>query len=90
MLNVETIRKVRKAHFVDGEGIREIARPLKLARTTGRDIIRTGKTDQTYQRSNQSQPKLGLLADRLSALAASRQSTAAARRSSLSNCSGRL
>ena len=65
---METIRKVRKAHFVDGKGIREIARTYNLARNTVRDIIRTGKTDQTYQRSNQPRPKLGLFADRLSAL----------------------
>ena len=65
---METIRKVRKAHFVDGKGIREIARTFNLARNTVRDIIRTGKTDQTYQRSNQPRPKLGLFADRLSAL----------------------
>ncbi|GFO57654.1 hypothetical protein GMSM_46610 [Geomonas sp. Red276] len=68
MLNVETIRKVRKAHFVDGKGIRQIVREFKIARNTVRDIIRTGKTDQTYQRSNQPRPKLGLFADRLAAL----------------------
>lgn len=65
---METIRKVRKAHFVDGKGIREIARTLNLARNTVRDIIRSGKTDQKYQRSNQPRPKLGSFADRLSAL----------------------
>lgn len=65
---METIRKVRKAHFVDGKGIREIARTFNIARNTVRDIIRTGKTDQRYQRNNQPRPKLGLFADRLSAL----------------------
>ena len=68
MLNVETIRKVRKAHFVAGKGIREIARTFNLARNTVRDIILSGKTDQKYQRSKQPRPKLGLFADRLSEL----------------------
>jgi predicted DNA-binding protein YlxM (UPF0122 family) len=68
MLTAETIRKVRKAHFVDDKGIREIARTFNLARNTVRDIIRSGKTDQTYQRSKQPRSKLGLFTDRLSAL----------------------
>lgn len=65
---METIRKVRKAHFVDGKGIREIARTFNLARNTVRDIIRSGKIDQKYQRSKQPRPKLGLFAERLSEL----------------------
>lgn len=68
MLTVETIRKVRKAHFVDGKGIRQIVREFKIARNTVRDIIRSGKTDQTYERSNQPRPKLGSFTDRLSGL----------------------
>ncbi|UFS71368.1 IS21 family transposase [Geomonas sp. RF6] len=68
MLNVETIRKVRKAHFVDGKGIRQIARDFNIARNTVREIIRSGKTDQKYQRSIQPRPKLGTFADLLSKL----------------------
>ena len=68
MLNVETIRKVRKAHFVDGKGIRQIAREFNLSRNTVRDVIRSGKTDQKYERSIQPRPKLGSFADRLSEL----------------------
>jgi len=65
---VETIRKVRKAHFVDGKGIRQIAREFNLSRNTVRDVIRSGKTDQKYERSIQPRPKLGSFADRLSEL----------------------
>lgn len=65
---METIGKVRRAHFVDRKGIRQIAREFKIARNTVREIIRTGKTDQKYQRSEQPRPKLGLFTDRLSAL----------------------
>lgn len=65
---METISKVRIAHFVDGKGIREICRELDLARNTVRTIIRTGKTDKTYERSLQPRPKLGSFVDRLAEL----------------------
>lgn len=65
---METIRKVRKAHFVDGKGIRQIVREFHIARNTVREILRSGKTDQKYERSNQPRPKLGLFAERLSSL----------------------
>ena len=62
---METIGKVRIAHFVEGKGIREICREFDLARNTVRTIIRTGKTDKTYERSLQPRPKLGSFVDRL-------------------------
>jgi len=65
MLKVDTILEVRIAHFVDGKGIREICRQFGLARNTVRSIIRSGKTDQTYERSTQPRPKLGAFAERL-------------------------
>ena len=66
MLNVETIRKVRLAHFRDGKKIREIARDFNLSRNTVRSIIRSGITDQKYERSEQPRPKLGSFVDLLS------------------------
>jgi transposase len=68
MLNVETIRKVRQAHFRDGKGIREITRDFNLSRNTVRSIIRSGITDQKYERSEQPHPKLGSFIERLSEL----------------------
>jgi transposase len=68
MLNVETIRKVRQAHFRDGKAIREICREFNLARNTVRNIIRSGVTDQVYERSDQPRPKLGSFIERLSEL----------------------
>jgi len=62
---VDTISKVRIAHFVHGKAIREICREYKLARNTVRTIIRSGKTDQIYERNNQPRPKLGQFVDRL-------------------------
>ena len=66
MLNVETIRKVRQAHFRDGKGIREIALELNLSRNTVRSIIRSGITDQKYERNVQPRPKLGFFIAQLS------------------------
>jgi len=65
MLNVETIREVRQAHFRDGKKIREITRELNLSRNTVRNIIRSGITDQKYERSAQPHPKLGTFMERL-------------------------
>ena len=66
---METIRKVRQAHFRDGKGIREITRDFSLSRNTVRNIIRTGITDQKYERSeHQPHPKLGPFIERLSEL----------------------
>jgi transposase len=66
MLNVETIRKVRWAHFRDGKGIREIARDFNLSRNTVRTTIRSGIIDQRYERSEQPHPRLGVFIGRLS------------------------
>jgi transposase len=66
MLNVETIHKVRRAHFRDGKGIHEITREFNLSRNTVRTIIRSGIIDQKYERSKQPHPKLGAFIERLS------------------------
>jgi len=65
MLTVETISKVRLAHFRDGKGIREIAREFDLSRNTVRSIIRSGITEQKYERTEQPRPKLGSFVKRL-------------------------
>ena len=82
MLNVETIRKVRQAYFRDGKKIRAITRELKLSRNTVRDIIRSGKTDQQYERSTQPYPKLGDFIERLVELLREDSSKPAAHRRS--------
>ena len=63
MLNVETIRKVRQAHFRDGKGIREITRDFNLSRNTVRSIIRSGIIDQKVraERTAASQARFPLL-----------------------------
>ena len=82
MLNVETIRKVRQAYFRDGKKIRAITRELNLSRNTVRDIIRSGKTDQQYERSTQPYPKLGDFIERLVELLREDSSKPAAHRRS--------
>jgi DNA-binding transcriptional regulator LsrR (DeoR family) len=42
MITVDTIGKVRRAYFVQKRTIKAIARDLRLARNTVRDIVRAG------------------------------------------------
>jgi transposase len=65
MLIVDSIIKVRLAYFRDGKPIREIARKFNLARNTVKNIIRSGVTDQKYERSEQPRPKLGAFVEQL-------------------------
>ena len=63
MVTVDTIGKVRRAYFVQGRKIKAIARELRLARNTVRDIVRAGATgeaaERRYVRKAQPLPQLG-------------------------------
>ena len=59
MLVVETIAKIRRAHFVDGKPIKQICRELKLSRKVVRKVLRSEATAFEYKRSVQPHPKLG-------------------------------
>jgi hypothetical protein len=65
MLVVETVAKIRRAYFVQGKGIKEICRELRLSRKVVRKVLRSDETAFSYQRSVQPQPKLGLRSDEL-------------------------
>ena len=41
MLVVETIAKIRRAHFIDGQSIKQICRELRVSRNTVRKVIRS-------------------------------------------------
>jgi transposase len=60
MISVDTIARVRRAHFVQKKSIKAIARELRLARNTVRSIVRAeAETERRYQRREQPMPQLG-------------------------------
>ncbi|MDF1718113.1 MAG: IS21 family transposase, partial [Antarcticimicrobium sp.] len=65
MLVVETIAKIRRAHFQDKKPIKQICRKLRVSRNTVRKVIRSGTTEHTYERTVQPQPKIGPWKDEL-------------------------
>ena len=59
MVTVDTIAKVRRAYFVQKRKIKAIARDLKLARNTVRQIVRAEQqTEHRYLRKEQPRPRL--------------------------------
>ena len=68
MLIVETIGKIRRYHFVDGKGIREISRLLGVSRNTVRKVVRSDATEHRYVRTRQPMPRLGAWVSRLEEL----------------------
>jgi transposase len=75
MITVDTVGRVRRAYFVQGRKINAIARELKLARNTVRDIVRAGAggenaTEPKYVRREQPLPQLGAFVAVLDAMLA--------------------
>ncbi|GBQ46021.1 hypothetical protein AA18890_2527 [Komagataeibacter europaeus LMG 18890] len=68
MLVVETIGKIRRAHFVEGKAIKAICRDLGISRQTVRKVIRSGQTSFDYHRERQPLPRIGPWEGRLCAL----------------------
>ncbi|AHI27425.1 Integrase, catalytic region (plasmid) [Komagataeibacter xylinus E25] len=68
MLVVETIGKIRRAHFVEGTAIKAICRDLGISRQTVRKVIRSGQTSFDYHRERQPLPRIGPWEGRLCAL----------------------
>jgi hypothetical protein len=68
MLVVETIAKVRRAHFVQGKGIKTICREFGLSRKIVRKVLRSGAMEFRYERTVQPLPKLGRWRDELDRL----------------------
>lgn len=59
MLVVETIAKIRRAHFIECKPIKQICRELRVSRNTVRKVIRSGATEFTYDRTTQPRPRIG-------------------------------
>ena len=59
MTYLETIGKIRRRHFVEGETISQLARDFQLTRKTVRKYLKSTDPDPSYTRQHQPQPKLG-------------------------------
>ena len=59
MLVVETIGRIRRAHFIKGKSIKQIVRELRVSRNTVRKVLRSGATAFEYGRQVQPRPKVG-------------------------------
>ena len=70
MLIVETIAKIRRAHFVQGKAIKAIVRELRVSRKVVRKVIRSEATEFQYEREEQPYPKLGPWLGRLETMLA--------------------
>ena len=59
MLVVETIAKIRRAYFVQGQPIRAICREMNVSRKVVRKVLRSGATEFHYEREQQPYRRLG-------------------------------
>ncbi|MFN7322497.1 MAG: IS21 family transposase [Methylobacterium sp.] len=73
MTSVETIGRIRRAHFVQKLSIREIARRLRMSRKTVRKAIEAPESAFAYEREVQPKPKLGAHVEALEALLAANE-----------------
>jgi transposase len=73
MLVVETIAKIRRLHFVQGQTIKSICRDLGLSRKVVRKVLRSGATEFRYERTQQPLPKLGAWQSELDRLLAANE-----------------
>jgi len=83
MLVVETIAKIRRAYFVDGQSIKAICRKLGVSRKVVRKVIRSEATEFRYERQAQPQPKMGPWVAELDRLLSANESKAARERLTL-------
>jgi transposase len=59
MLVVETVAKIRRAHFVQGKSIKAICREMQISRKVVRKVLRSDATEFRYERGDQPFPRLG-------------------------------
>ncbi len=68
MFVVETIARIRRAHFVQGKAIKAICRELRVSRKVVRKVLRSDATEFHYDWEAQPQPRIGLWRDELDSL----------------------
>ena len=83
MFVVETLARIRRAHFVQGKSIKAICRELRVSRKTVRKVIRSEATGFQYGREQQPMPRLGAWREQLDALLASNEAKASRERLTL-------
>jgi hypothetical protein len=80
MLVVETIARIRRAHFVQGKSIKAICRELHVSRKVVRKVLRSETTEFRYERERQPMPRLGAWRAELGRLLASNETKPARER----------
>ena len=65
---METIARIRRAHFAQNKSINVICRELRVSRKTVRKVVRSEETDFHYEREQQPMPRHGKWRERLDAL----------------------
>ena len=73
MFVVETIARIRRAHFVQGKSIKAICRELRVSRKVVRRVLRSDATEFHYEREAQPQPRIGPWRDDLDRLLAANE-----------------
>jgi hypothetical protein len=69
MLIMETIAKIRRAHFAQKKPIKAIFREFRVSRKVVRKVIRSGATEFRYERDRQKLPRIGPWRGQLAAAA---------------------
>ena len=83
MFVVETIARIRRAHFVQGKSIKAICRELRISRKTVRKVIRSEATDFHYERDEQPMPRLSAWREALDELLTSNEAKSSRERLTL-------
>ena len=73
MLVVETVARIRRAHFVQGKSIKLICRELGVSRKVVRKVLRSDATEFRYEREAQPLPRIGPWQEELDRLLASNE-----------------
>jgi transposase len=73
MLVLETVAKIRRAHFVQHKPIKAICRELRVSRKVVRKVLRSEATEFHYERGEQPQPRIGPWREALDEMLASNE-----------------
>jgi transposase len=83
MFVVETVARIRRAHFVQGKSIKLICRELRVSRKVVRKVLRSAATEFHYEREQQPRPRLGAWREKLDELLTANEAKASRERLTL-------